>query len=157
MSTYRVAGIDDKVAWKVRASLQSSDFDAPAYVDVAAHAGPCRVCLEPFEVGVERSVLFTYDPFREHDTSPLPGPVHIHELGCLPVTADSRVPAGLAEFSLTLTGYAAGGEVVVVERPAGPAEVEAAIARLFARPAVGYAHVRDADSGCFVCELGRPE
>ncbi|MDQ7903625.1 DUF1203 domain-containing protein [Phytohabitans sp. ZYX-F-186] len=156
MAAYRVIPLDEELAWTVRGSLRAPEYRHPAYVDIADAPGPCRVCLRPFRVGVERRILFTYDPFRRHHSFPLPSPVQIHEGAC-GVYNGQRVPPELAGLPMTLDGYGAGRELIAEERPATFAELEPAIARIFVRPSVVYIHVRDTDSGFFVCELIRAD
>lgn len=156
MAAYRVIPLDEELAWTVRGSLRAPDYRHPAYVDIADALGPCRVCLRPFRVGVERRILFTYDPFRRHHSFPLPSPVQIHESACTVYTGHG-VPPELAALPMTLDGYGAGRELITEERPASFAELDAAIARVFVRPSVTYIHLRDTQSGFFVCELVRAD
>jgi hypothetical protein len=154
VSPYRVLSIGQDVAWSVRATLRSPQGEYPAYVDVATAAGPCRVCLCPFEVGVDRAILFIYDPFAVHESCPLPSPVLIHERGCATYRRP-RIDADLAAFPLTVNGYGTDRQVVAQVHAGGPSDVHDVINRMLERPAVDYVHLRSTDLGCFVCEVVR--
>jgi hypothetical protein len=76
---FRVAAIPTKVADLVRSTMRSPGYGHPAHAEVATGYGPCRHCLRDFQVGKERRILFTYDPFHGIEPLPLPGPIFIHE------------------------------------------------------------------------------
>lgn len=152
VTAYRVVPLDLQIASRVRASLREPDFGHPAYVDVARGPGPCGVCLCAFDAGAERRILFTYDPFRNREPFPLPGPVYIHERACPPHDGDD-FPEALAQLPLTLSAYGAGCEMITWERVVGAPAVESAVTRLLARPAVTYVHARGTGGGCFICEF----
>jgi hypothetical protein len=153
-TAYRVIPLDQEIASHVRASLRAPDFGHPAYVDVAGGCGPCGLCLRKFDVGAERRILFTYDPFRKREPFPLPGPVFVHERTCTRY-AGERFPAELADLPLTLYAYGAGCEQITSEHVVGTAAIESTVCRLLARPAVAYVHARNTAAGCFVCEFAR--
>src|ERR1700757_3827213 len=62
--SFRVAAIPSKVADLVRSTMRSPGYGHPAHAEVATGYGPCRHCLRDFEVGKDRRILFTYDPFH---------------------------------------------------------------------------------------------
>ena len=155
MTRYRVIAMDEDVAADVRATLRSPDYPHPAHAEVAADPAPCRLCLDRFAPGVERRLLFTYDPFRDTVELPLPGPIFIHEDGCPRYDDDAGFPPALREGRLTFNAYGADRELVARERTDGAAEVDAAIERLLADDAVDYVHVRSTTAGCFLCRLER--
>lgn len=154
MSLYRVVPLDETLVWRVRASLRAPDWRLPAYVETASEPGPCRCCLRPFRVGVERHIVFTYDPFRRREPYPLPSPVQIHEGVCSPYTG-GRIPADLADRPLTIEGYGEGRQLIVEERHAGGIDLVAEVCRVLGREPVSYIHLRDTGTGFFICELVR--
>src|SRR5262249_8760938 len=123
--------------------------------ELATGYGPCRLCLRTFEIGAEKRLLFTYDPFHGVEPYPLPGPVFIHEAECLPYPEDGGFPQDLRTHGLTLDAYACGRRLVAEERLEGGAGIDELVARLLARPEVAYIHVRDTEAGCFDFRIER--
>jgi len=151
---YRVIGIPGAVAAAVRTTRRSPFAGHPAHVEVATGHGPCRLCLRTFRIGLDRRILFTYDPFDGVEPFPLPGPVFIHDSPCEPYPADGGFPADLSSHRLTLNAYGAGRNLrAQVRADAGGAE--SAIEELLARPGVDYIHVRDTAAGCYDFRIER--
>lgn len=152
---FRVAAIPTKVADLVRSSMKSPGYGHPAYVEVATGYGPCRHCLRDFEVGKDRRILFTYDPFHGIQPLPLPGPIFIHAQGCERFPEDGGFPEDLRSHRLTFAAYGNGRRLVLEEYvPNG--EVESAITHLLEREDVNYVHVRDTEAGCYDFRIERP-
>ena len=139
MPGYRVIALDLDTARKVRDSRRSPGYGHPVHSEIATGYGPCRLCLRDFEVGVDRRLLFTCDPFFRIEPYPLPGPVFIHDL---------------LRHRLTLAAYARGPILRSEERVAGRAIPEA-VSRLLSRPDVDYLHVRDTEAGCYDFRIER--
>src|SRR5262245_25760223 len=154
MADYRTLAITDTLAQKVRSSRKSPGYGHPVHVEVATGHGPCRLCLRSFEVGVERRLLFTLDPFFGLEKLPLPGPVFIHEDGCERHSEDAGFPADLLAHELTFEAYGRGRHLRSSEQVQGSA-VEPAITRLLARADVDYIHVRDTEAGCYDFRIER--
>ena len=154
MSAYRVVAVSEGLAQKVRTSRRAPGYGHPVHAEVATGYGPCRLCLRDFEVGVDRRLLFTLDPFHGLEAYPLPGPVFIHEETCGRYPEQAGFPAGLRSHDLTLAAYAR-GRVLRAEERVGGAEVEDAIGRLLARADVDYLHVRDTAAGCYDLRIER--
>src|SRR5688500_5651631 len=108
MPGYRVVAIPSAIADAVRLTLESPGYGHPAHADVASGHGPCRHCLRTFAVGQERRLLFTYDAFAGTESSPLPGPVFVHEASCERYKEDDGFPAELTSHPLTFNAYARG-------------------------------------------------
>jgi hypothetical protein len=155
MHDFRVIAMDQDVAAGVRTDRVAPDYGHPAHAEVAADPAPCRVCLDRFEPGAERRLLFTYDPFRDTVDLPLPGPIFIHEGECRPYDADAGFPPALREGRLTFNAYGPDRALVARERTEGAREVDAAVQRLLADDGVEYVHVRSTSAGCFLCRLER--
>lgn len=159
MVPYRVVPLPDPVSRAVRTAHKSPGYGHDAQVEVATGSGPCRSCLRQFRVGEERRILFTFDAFDGLDPYPSPGPVFVHEDDCEPF-AGPGFPPELRSLPMTLEAYAAGRWLVARERVGavdGEAgnDVESAIGRLFAEPAVEYIHVRNSEAGCFMAWIER--
>jgi hypothetical protein len=154
MSSYRVVAISEGLAEKVRTSLRSPGYGDPVHTEVATGYGPCRFCLRDFQVGVERRLLFTLDPFHGLEVFPLPGPVFIHEEDCARYREDAGFPTDLLSHRLTLEAYSRGRILRAEDRVAGE-NVEPVIGRLLDRGDVDYLHVRDTDAGCYDFRIER--
>ena len=154
MSAYRVVAVSESLAGKVRSSRQAPGYGHPVHSEIATGYGPCRLCLRDFEVGAERRLLFTLDPFHGIETFPLPGPVFIHEEECDRYPEHGGFPPDLLSHDLTLAAYAR-GRVLRAEERVGGEDVEGAIGRLLARSDVDYLHVRDTRAGCYDFRIER--
>ena len=130
---FRVAAIPTKVADLVRSTMRSPGYGHPAHAELATGYGPCRHCLRDFQIGKERRILFTYDPFYGFEPLPLPGPVFIHAEPCERFSESGGFPEDIRSHRLTFAAYGAGrrllSEVYVDNR-----DVEPIIAESFARP-----------------------
>ena len=146
--SYRIAAIPTKVADLVRSSKRSPGYGHPAHVEVATGYGPCRHCLRTFEIGQEKRILFTYDPFHGLETVPLPGPVFIHADECERYAENAGFPEELRRHGLTVVAYGEGRRVLTEEHVTD-GEVDAVIAQLLRREDVKYLHVRDLEAGCY--------
>ena len=148
MQSYRVLAVGESIANAVRKTLRAPGYGHPAHSELATGFGPCRQCLKAFNVGKDRRILFTYDPFYEKEKLPLPGPVFIHENDCERYPEDSGFPAAMLPRHLTLNAYAHGRRLVA-QRYVSDGGVEAELQRLLQDGDVAYIHVRDTDAGCY--------
>jgi hypothetical protein len=124
------------------------------HAEIATGHGPCRLCLRDFEIGADRRLLFTLDPFYGLEPFPLPGPVFIHESECDRYPEHGGFPEDLLAHDLTLVAYGKGRRQLAEER-ASNGGVEPALERLLARPDVDYVHVRDTEAGCYDLRVER--
>jgi hypothetical protein len=134
--------------------MTSPFAEHPAHVELARGYGPCRHCLRTFRVGEENRILFTYDPFSELESEPLPGPVFIHEHNCELYPVDGAFPEDLRSHPLTLNAYSRGRKLLAQEH-ATDRDLDAKIERLLARPEIDYIHVRDTEAGCYDLRVER--
>lgn len=158
MDGYRFLAISEATAEKVRATRRSPGYGHPVHAEIATGYGPCRLCLRDFEVGTDRRLLFTLDPFHGLESFPLPGPVFIHEDECDRYPEFGGFPEDLLAHDLTLVAYARGRVQRAEERVGngkGARSVEDSLERLFARPDVDYVHVRDTSAGCYDLRVER--
>jgi hypothetical protein len=135
--------------------MKSPQYGHPAHVETATGYGPCRLCLETFEVGRDERLLFTYQPFTDPGALPAPGPVFIHRAGCVRYDGP-ELPAALRPLPLALEGYGANGELAI-QRRVGTSPFEAVLQDVFESPEVQYAHLRNAEAGCFIARIDRAE
>lgn len=148
MVPIRVIAIPTKVAELVRKEMKAPGYGHPAHTEIAAGYGPCRHCLRKFSVGEERRILFTYDPFFELESVPLPGPVFVHADGCERYPEDGTYPESLRDVPAVLCAYGDGRkllEEIHITDGTQPATVDS----LLQRPEVRYVHVRDLSAGCY--------
>jgi len=154
MPDYRVLAVTEGLAERVRVSRKSPGYGHPVHAEVATGYGPCRLCLRDFEIGVEKRLLFTLDPFHGLEALPLPGPVFIHEEACDRYPEQGGFPPDVRSHDLTLAAYARGRVLRAEEHVAGES-AEGALARLLSRGDVDYVHVRDTAAGCYDFRIER--
>jgi len=153
MYSYRIQGIPEPIATVARESMRSPQYGHPAHAESATGYGPCRLCLQTFQTGADERLLFTYQPFVDPAALPAPGPVFIHRSRCERYDG-SALPEALRPLPLALEGYGAEG-VLLVQRRVGGSSFEAVLKDVFARADVQYAHLRNAEAGCFIARLDR--
>ena len=154
MDGYRFLAISERTAEKVRTTRKSPGYGHPVHAEIATGYGPCRLCLRDFEVGVDRRLLFTLDPFYGIESFPLPGPVFIHEERCRRHPEDAGFPDDLRKVPLTLNAYGK-GRVLRAQEYVHDGAVEPAIETLLARPDVDYLHLRHQKAGCYLARIER--
>lgn len=147
---FRIVPLAEEIAEEVRRTLAAPGYGHPAHRELATGYGPCRSCLRPFVADVDARLLFTYDPFREIERLPLPGPIYIHEDCCDSYTGNHRFPDALRFIPMTLNAYGRGRQLraVVYMDPNG--DQDEAVEALLARSDVDYLHVRNTEAGCYL-------
>jgi hypothetical protein len=153
MYRYRIQGIPESIAGAARATMRSPQYGHPAHVEVATGYGPCRLCLQTFTVGTDERLLFTYQPFTDSDALPAPGPVFIHREPCGRYD-EVVLPDALRSLPLVVEGYGAGG-ALLVQRRVGAASFEPWLNEVLTHPGTHYAHLRNAEAGCFIARIDR--
>ena len=153
MRSYRIQGIPDSIATAARESMKSPQYGHPAHAEVATGYGPCRLCLRTFETGIEERLLFTYQPVIDPAALPAPGPVFIHRTRCERYDGP-ELPEALRPLPLALEGYGANG-ALLAQRRIGPSPFESALEAIFQPGIVQYAHLRNAEAGCFIARIDR--
>jgi hypothetical protein len=153
VASLRYSGIPDCIADEVRQTMRSPQYGHPAHRELARGYGPCRLCLRIFAVEREDRLLFTYQPFQEPGSLPAPGPVFVHAEACERYHA-STFPPDFRALPLVVEGFGVAGVLLVQERveEAAPEEV---VTRVFERPGVKYAHLRNGEAGCFMARIDR--
>lgn len=155
MLLYRVHGIPDDVATAVRTVLRAPQYGHPAHAEIATGYGPCRLCLQTFNVGTDERLLFTYQPFTDPTALPAPGPVFIHREPCARYDA-LGLPEALRPLPLVIEGYGDAGRLIRQHR-VGVASVDAVLDEVFFLPDTRYAHLRNGEAGCFIARVDRAE
>ena len=153
MGSYRIQGIPDSIATAAKESMKSPQYGHPVHSETATGYGPCRLCLQTFQIGRDERLLFTYQPFTDPDALPAPGPVFIHRERCERYDGP-QLPEALRPLPLALEGYGAMG-VLLVQRRVGTAQFEAALDSMFEPREVQYVHLRNAEAGCFIARIDR--
>jgi hypothetical protein len=153
MAPFRFSGIPDHIAAEVRQTMRAPEYGHPAHQELAHGYGPCRVCLRTFDIGKEERILFTYQPFRDPESLPAPGPIFIHAHPCRRYDAP-ELPRDFRALPLVLEGYQTGGRLVAQERVGGQVPEEV-LARIFEETSADYVHVRNGEAGCFMAKVER--
>jgi hypothetical protein len=163
--TYEIRAIEPEVLDQLR---ERDDAGHPPRLLVDEEGGsPLRCCLRRVRPG-EKVALVSYAPLRrwaaQTGAEPGPydevGPVFIHPEPC-PGPESKGFPNALRDSRRVLRAYAPDGRILggrlVEPDPSGSnSSAEAALAELFADPAVALVHVRAVEFGCFTFEARRP-
>jgi len=144
-TAFRYLPIDDAVVNRVRDRLRD-DHGNELHVQVSENGAPCRSCLRVVPAGA-RLILFAHRPFATHGPYAETGPVFVCADACAPYRGD-EFPADFRPRILTLRAYDANGSIHDATLAAGT-DADDMLARLFADPAVAFAHVRNPAWGCF--------
>lgn len=153
MLPLRIIAMPTSVVHMVRTTMRSPGYGHPAHVDIATGYGPCRHCLQYFEQGQDRRILFTYDPFHGLASLPQPGPVFVHEVPCPRYDERAGFPAHLLAHPLTIAAYGT-GRALRAEHHAAKS-IEKMISELLERSDVEYLHLRDTNAGCYDFRIER--
>jgi len=151
---FRIIALPTRIADSVRATMRAPGYGHPASVEIAAGPGPCRHCLRSFAIGTDQRILFTYDPFCDNESLPLPGPIFVHADACERYVESAGFPHDLRSLPLTFNAYVRGRKLVS-QAYASNGDVDEVVSGLFARQDVDYVHVRRTDAGCFACRIER--
>lgn len=153
-TAFTVTAIPAELAQDVRETGVSSWAKLPASTSVAKGYGPCRLCLKTFEAGKEDRTFFTYNAFEGRAELPLPGPVFIHADNCERYSSD-EFPPDFRELPMLFEAFSESGSMI--KRIAvGKETIEEQIDELFAIVEVKYIYIRNAEAGCFMAFIDRP-
>ena len=119
--------------------MKSPQYGHPIHAEMATGYGPCRLCLQAFEVGTDERLLFTYQPFTDPAALPAPGPVFIHRARCERYDGP-ELPEALRPLPLALEGYGDSG-VLFVQQRVGISRFEGVLEDVFEPAEVQYAHL----------------
>ena len=148
-----VRGLTQELADEVRRTGLSPGYGHPTHSEVARGTGPCRCCLQPFVLGRDPRMLFTYRPSGDGDSLMAPGPVFIHSQHCA-AWSGMGFPDALRALPLAFEARAAGSRVIGLSAQDGES-AEAQIERLFRAHESQWIQVRHAQAGCFIARIDR--
>jgi hypothetical protein len=111
--------------------------------------------LRTFAIGKEERILFTFQPFRDPESLPAPGPIFIHAEPCRRYDG-FELPPDFRTLPLVFEGYRAGGRLVAQERIGGQI-AETVMSRMFEEHAAEYVHIRNGEAGCFMARVSRAQ
>lgn len=151
--SFRVISLDPQLVATVRVQRRSPGYGHPVVEEVAGGTGPCRSCLDLFEVGRERRLLFTYRPDGGRDAVGAPGPVVIHAAECQRFEG-AGMPAGLRQLPVVVEGRTRDGRVLRADLTPGAA-ADALIEACLADPAVDFIYLRHGEAGCHIARVER--
>ena len=151
--SFKVRPIPATIAHQVRTEMRSPQYGHPAHRERAAGYGPCRVCLEKFDVDREDRILFTFNPYIDGTTLAAPSPVIIHADECEPFSG-AGFPSGLRSLPLVLEPTDRNGLAVSRTRP-DPEQLDEVLGGMLRDPAVVRITVRHAEAGCFIAHVTR--
>ena len=77
----------------------------------------------------------------------------IHSAGCERYDGET-LPESLRPLPLVVEGYGTAG-ALVAQRRVGSAQFEAVLGEVLESAAVEYAHLRNAEAGCFIARVDR--
>lgn len=153
LTEYHILGLDGDITDEVRRTRRSPQYGHPAHHEIATGTGPCRACLEPFRVGEEERLLFTYRPLLGNGTLEAPGPVFIHARPCTQYRG-TAFPETLHALPLLVEAKARDNRIPEALRVSGR-DVDPVLVRLLAKPEVEYVHVRHGEAGCHIARVDR--
>lgn len=153
MAVFHLLGLPDAITREVRETRLSPGYGHPVVRETARGTGPCRACLEQFQVGMEERLLFTYRPPSRDGMLGAPGPVFIHAEVCGQYRG-TAFPPDLLSLPLLIEAWASGNRILSARRATG-GETEAVIAELLEDPHIAYLHVRHGEAGCHIASVER--
>ena len=153
MATFHLLGLSDALTREVRETRRSPGYGHPVVSETARGTGPCRACLEQFQVGQEERLLFTYRPPSRDGMLGAPGPVFIHARDCRQYRG-TRFPPGLLSLPLLIEAWASGNRIHSA-CPASGSDLEKVIRELLEDPRTAYLHVRHGEAGCHIASVER--
>lgn len=151
--SFRVISLSPEIAAAVRQERRSPRYGHPVFAEIAPGTGPCRSCLDLFEVGVEERLLFTYAPDAGDAAVGAPGPVVIHSTECERFSGEG-LPAGLRKLPIVVEGRTRDGRVLRADPTPGDA-ADALIEACLAEAAVGFLFLRHGEAGCHIARVER--
>ncbi len=114
---------------------------------------PCRVSVAHAEPG-EELILLSYEHQGAHSPYRAAGPIYVRKNATAAFAATNLIPDPVRARLLSVRAYDAQNLIVEAEVVEG-SEIEAQIARFFARANVSYLHIHYARRGCYACRVDR--
>jgi len=158
MSNFKIVPLQKDYAERIRVT-KTDAFGLNTLEQVATGAGPCRLSLKPFDVGVDKRLLFKHSPFENQSAYNQSGPVFIHADAVEEYSDIYRFPPEIKKakdsIPLSLIGYDAHHQMVFAQR-VGDEDVDFLIERIFDEQAdIEYFHARNSEACCYICKIER--
>jgi hypothetical protein len=153
MAIFHLLGLSEALTREVRETSLSPGYGHPVVRETARGTGPCRACLEQFQVGKEERLLFTYRPTSRDGMLGAPGPVFIHARDCRQFRG-TAFPPDLLSLPLLIEAWATGNRIHSARQATG-SEVEKVVRELLEDPRTAYLHVRHGEAGCHIASVDR--
>lgn len=153
MGAYRIAGLPDHIANEARTTGKSPGYGHPVHREVATGTGPCRSCLDLFDIGADERLLLTYQPDSGDRTLGAPGPIFIHAEGCSRYEGDT-VPLGLTRLPLLFEARTRDGRTLKSLAARGE-EADEVIRTCLQDTNVDFVALRHGEAGCFIARADR--
>ncbi len=158
MSTFKVLPIKRELAQEIREKMVDQDgHRLSVAIGTEKGYGPCRSCLKQFVAGEER-ILFSYSPNPVDNPYHETGPIFIHAEECEAYQETNAFPSevenGRIKFPLAFRAYNKNGVMINAVLPNGESASQT-IDSLFANDNVAFAHVRNAQFGCYIAHVDR--
>ncbi len=160
MSKFKILPIKTEVAQAIRETMKDQNgYELSISIAGEKGFGPCRLCLKQFTAG-ERRILFSYSPNAVDNPYNETGPIFIHADECEPYHESELFPPevenGRIKFPLVFRAYNNKGVMIGAVLQNGET-ASAEIESLFENDKVAFAHVRNAQAGCFVAHIDRAQ
>lgn len=153
VNPYHIGGLPQLLVEEVRGTRLSPGYGHPVVSETAQGTGPCRSCLDLFEVGREERLLFTYGPPSGSDTLAAPGPVYIHAGDCTRYDA-AQFPDTLRELPLIIEGRTGNGRILR-SVPITGNQIDKVLDDLLADLEVDFLFLRHGEAGCHIARIDR--
>jgi hypothetical protein len=158
MKLFKIVPISREYAKQIR-ETKMDNFGHEVIEQLATGRGPCRVSLQPFEVGTDVRLLLSHNPFLIDNAFNQPGPIFINKKDVEPYADIYRFPPAIKadkeHFHLTLIGYDA-LQMMRISQLVGDDDVDELIVKIFDQhPEIIYLHARSAEACCFICTIER--
>lgn len=154
---YRVRPIPTEQADAYRAGALDANGQPPERAVSDGAGAPCRCCLRDIPAG-RPMVILAHRPFPEPQPYAEIGPIFLCADPCV-AWSGAGLPILFADWPrLLIRGYADDDRIVYgTGQVVATADLDAAMAALFANPRVRYVHWRSASNNCFQARADRPE
>ena len=158
MNKFKIVPLSKKYVQDILAAGKD-DFGNMIIEEMATGRGPCRLSLKPFVPGKDKRLLFSHTPFTISNAFNQPGPVFISADDVEEYKDVYRFPIDIKNnkehFPLTLIGYSK-AQKMNYTKLVGNNDVDEMIERIFDKyPEVEFLHARNAEAGCFICQIER--
>jgi UDP:flavonoid glycosyltransferase YjiC (YdhE family) len=158
MKNFKIIPLTTEYTNKIRQTYKD-DFGNQVYEEVATGKGPCRISLQPFDVGNDTRLVLKHSPFQINNIFNQPGPIFIQKEEVEPYSDIYNFPPAIKadkeNFPLTLIGYNK-GQKMIYAKLVGNADVDDLITEIFeSKKEIEFLHARNSEACCFICKIER--